>query len=230
MKEIRKGRLAMLSMFGYYVHAAVTGQCLVENRASHIADSFAVNRLTLEIAAQYAPSPSVAMFAAAWKKTAAAPKVDLTGWYGPARKKWLGPKAADSYVPDYLTGEHPDDYGWDSAGHAADLQTFERLCEAEVLHDRWAMLGTLWCLTPEPLQKHTAIDNCASKGVWFKAGAMIFDSDGLNYILAPVLVRAQFILAVLACQVVVMAAIEAYRVNGGPFGGRDLDVVYPGGK
>ena len=27
-----------------------------------------------------------------------------------------------------------------------------------------------------------------------------------------------------------MGAIEAYRVNGGPFGGHDLDVVYPGGK
>ena len=27
-----------------------------------------------------------------------------------------------------------------------------------------------------------------------------------------------------------MGAIWAYRVNGGPFGGRNLDVVYPGGK
>ena len=36
--------------------------------------------------------------------------------------------------------------------------------------------------------------------------------------------------AVLASQVVVMGAIEAYRVNGGPFGGRDLDLVNPSGK
>ena len=99
-----------------------------------------------------------------------------------------------------------------------------------MLHDRWAMLGTLWCLTPELLQKYTAVDNVASTGVWFKAGAMIFDSDGLNYMGAPVLVHAQFILAVLACQVVLMGAIEAHRVNGGPFGGRDLDLVYPTGK
>ena len=83
-----------------------------------------------------------------------------------------------------------------------------------MLHDRWAMLGTLWCLTPKLLHKYTAIDNGASKGVWFKAGAMIFGSDGLNYMVAPVLARAQFIFAVLACQVVVMGAIEAYRVNG----------------
>ena len=65
MKEIRSGRLAMLSKFGYYVHAAVTGQGPVENRASHIANPFAVNRLTLEIATLY--TPSVAMIAAARK-------------------------------------------------------------------------------------------------------------------------------------------------------------------
>ena len=65
MKEIRIGRLAMLSKFSYYVQVAVTGQGPVENCASHIADPFAVNRLMLEIATQY--TPSVAMFAAAGK-------------------------------------------------------------------------------------------------------------------------------------------------------------------
>ena len=70
----------------------------------------------------------------------------------------------------------------------------------------------IWCtlmasdltryLTAKLLQKYTAIDNGAVKGVWFKDGAMIFESDGLNYMGAPVLVRAQFIHAVLACQVV----------------------------
>ena len=142
----------------------------------------------------------------------------------------VGPNIAGSYVPYYLTGEYPGDYSWDSAGLAADPTTFKRLSEAEVLHDRWAMLGTLGCLTPELLQKYTAFIIGASKGVWFKAGAMIFEFDALNYMGAPVLVRAKFIHAVLACQVVVMGAIEAYRVNGGPFGGRGLDPVYPGGK
>ena len=47
------------------MQAAVTGQGPVENRASHIADPFAVNSLTLEIATLY--TPSVAMFAAAGK-------------------------------------------------------------------------------------------------------------------------------------------------------------------
>ena len=149
------------------------------------------------------------MFVPAGKKKAAAPKVDLSAWYGPDRKKWLGAGAADSSVPDYLTGEHPGDYGWVSAGHAPDPKTFERLREAEVLHDRWALLGTLWCLTPGLLQQYTAIDNGAGKGVWFNAGATIFESDGLNYMGAAMLVRAQFIHAVLACRVVLMGAIHA---------------------
>ena len=76
----------------------------------------------------------------------------------------------------------------------------------EVLQRR---LGILWCLTPELLQKYTAIDNGASKGVWFKAGAMVFEFYGLNYMDPPVLVRAQSLLALLACQLVLMGAIEA---------------------
>ena len=38
---------------------------------------------------------------------------------------------------------------------------------------------------------------------------MVFEFYGLKYMGAPVLVRAQSILAVLACQVVLMGAIEA---------------------
>ena len=114
-------------------------------------------------------------------------------------------------LPHHLNGEYPGDYGWNSARHglAADPKTFERLRKADALHDRWAMLGTLWYLTPELLQQYTAIDNGASKSVWFKARAMVFESDGLNYMGPPAWVRAQSILAVLACQVVLMGAIEA---------------------
>ena len=156
--------------------------------------------------------------------------MDLSGWYGLDCKKWLGPNTAGGSVLDYLTGAYPGDYGWDSARPAADPKAIKCLRKAEVLHDRWAMLGTRWYLTRELLQKYTAIDDGASKGVWFKAATVIIESYGLNYMGAPALVRAQSILAVLACQLVQMGAIEAYRVIGGPIRGRDLDLVYPSGK
>ena len=121
VKENKKGRLAMLSLFGCYVQAAVTGQGPVEHWASHNADPFALNGLTLEIIGQY--TPSVAMFTDAGKQKE--PQVDLSDWGAPHRKRWMGPNAADSYVPDYLTGEYPGDYGWGSAGLAAGPKAFE---------------------------------------------------------------------------------------------------------
>ena len=48
---------------------------------------------------------------------------------------------------------------------------------------------------------------------------MIFEPYGLNYMGAPALVHAQAILALLTCQLILIGAIEAYRVIRGPFGG-----------
>ena len=115
--------------------------------------------------------------------------------------------------------------GWDTAGFSADPKAFEKFRASEVFHGRWAMLGAAGCVAPEV---DSGLGN--SHAPWFKAGALIFEEGGINYLDQPGLIHAQSIIAILVTEIILMGLIEGYRSKGElPDGTKFDDKLYPGG-
>ena len=104
-----------------------------------------------------------------------------------------------------LTGEYAGDYGWGTVGFAIDPITFACYHEAELIHARWAMLGTLGCVTPELLTKYPVV-HCSEPS-----------DGGLDYLSNSSLVHAQSWLATRFYQVVLIAAVANRHEDGVPW-------------
>ena len=125
-----------------------------------------------------------------------------------------------------MKGAYPVDYGWGTAHFGVDQANLEQYREVELVHARCALLGILGSLTPEILAKFTGSQ--FSGPAWFQAAAQLFQEGSLSYASNSSLTHATSVFAILACQVMLKAAAEAYGANqAGPTSKDPL--LLPGG-
>ena len=110
--------------------------------------------------------------------------------------------------------EKPGDCGRDTAGLGAHpTTTLEKYREAELIHARWAMLGNLGCTTLDLIAKYEGASPSPRTTLsWHRAAA--FCEGGTDHWGEPRLVHTQSIVAILACQVLLVGAVEASRTAG----------------
>lgn len=89
-----------------------------------------------------------------------------------------GPKRKAPHLDPYLPGFK----NWDplrlSENPTSDALSLEWLSYAEILHGRWAMLGTVGCLTPEFINRLGWFPDKITGLTWFAAGGMKFPDQG----------------------------------------------------
>ncbi|KAD4385014.1 hypothetical protein E3N88_25182 [Mikania micrantha] len=153
-------------------------------------------------------------------------------WYGEERPRWLGPIPFE--YPTYLDGELPGDYGFDIAGLSQDPVAFNRYCNFEILHARWAMLAALGALIPELLDLVGAFHFV--EPVWWRVGYSKLQGETLDYLGIPGLhfAGSQGVIVIAICQVLLMVGPEYARYCGiealEPLGiYLPGDINYPGG-
>ena len=132
---------------------------------------------------------------------------NLAACYGPERNERLDP-FYDTTSPDYLTGGHSGDYGWDGADQTADSTNDDANREAVLIHARWAMLDTLGCLTPAILAKYAGVK--IGDPVCFKAGTQTLPGGRVRFLGGYNLMNAPSMLAVVTCQYALQGTFEAY--------------------
>jgi len=69
----------------------------------------------------------------------------------------------------HLDGSAPADYGFDPLGISADPEMAKWMTQAELMHCRWAMMGTAGILLPEA----ATLAGAGDLPVWFEAGSAV---------------------------------------------------------
>lgn len=167
---------------------------------------------------------------------------NVAKWYGKDRTMFLPDGIWDrTKCPEWMDGTLPGDYGYDVLRIGSSKERVEQLRRYELIHARWAMLGTAGMIIPEALASFGA----DIKGsFWYETGAAMLDGGTLNYFAVPwtVVDNKLPLFGAIAAEVALIGAVEFYRAKGtGPKGYSPgvgnftadvfdgMDTNYPGG-